>query len=502
MGLHDGAFPPLVFPAPISHHPIPNVPLMPFRKSIRWRIQAWHGLLLLAMTGAFGVTAYRLEKTNAHRRMDDDLKGRLGVLTVALERGKPPGAEGGERPPPPPRGQRHGPPPGFQAPEIKAAFSPKEPDPYYFHVWTRDGDPLASSAAAPEGIPLPATAVLDPKSRLRDGYRECYLFTPPGECLLVGRSTASVDKAMRDFALKTAGIGGGLLAIGLAVGWWISSRALRPISAISAAATRISEGHLKERIHTPETESELGKLATLLDETFQRLDAAFEEQARFTSDAAHELRTPVSIILAQSQLALSRERDASYYRETIETSQRAAKRMQAMIESLLQLAVLDATTGVPGLKPGDLAVVCQEHLPALRVLADERDTRLLADLQPANCRMNADQIGQILINLVANAVKFSPAGSEIRVATGVRDGRAFLSVIDNGPGIAAEHLPHLFERFYRTDKSRSSATGGTGLGLAICKRIADAHGGTLVAKSQEGRGSDFILEMPSFTLGS
>src|SRR5688500_8256752 len=101
---------------------------MTFRKSIRWRIQAWHGLLLLAMTAAFGVTAYRLEKANAYRRLDDDLQSHLGLLTAALERGKPPGGEGGERPPPPPRGERPGPPPGFRAPEIKAAFSPGEPD--------------------------------------------------------------------------------------------------------------------------------------------------------------------------------------------------------------------------------------------------------------------------------------------------------------------------------------------------------------------------------------
>ena len=167
-----------------------------------------------------------------------------------------------------------------------------------------------------------------------------------------------------------------------------------------------------------------------------------------------------------------------------------------MIESLLQLAMLDAAEGSPDLAPGDLSLVCQEHLPALRVLAGEKQTALHVDLQPAACRMNAEQAGQILVNLVANAVKFSPPGAEVHIATGVRDGRAFLSVRDNGPGIAAEHLPHLFERFYRADRSRSSATGGTGLGLAICKRIADAHGGSLAAESQEGRGSEYVLELP------
>ncbi|MCW1921384.1 HAMP domain-containing histidine kinase [Luteolibacter arcticus] len=491
---------------------------MSFRKSIRWRIQAWHGLLLLAMTAGFGVTAYRLERTNAYRRMDDDLKGHLGTLAAALdrggprggerdeERGGPRGGEGGgergERPPPRPPRPGQGPPPKFQTPAIMAAFSPGEPDPFYYQVWTRTGDPLTKSDTAPAGIGRPENGTLDPKPRSREGFRECYLFTPPGECLLVGRSLVSVDRAMRDFGWKTAGIGGGLLAVGLAVGWWISSRALRPITAISVVATRIAEGNLKERIHTPETDSELGRLASLLDDTFQRLDAAFDEQARFTSDAAHELRTPVSIILAQSQLALSREREPAYYRETIETSQRAAKRMQGLIESLLQLAVLDAAAGPLDLQAGDLANVCQELLPSLAVLAEEKGSTLVADLSPAACRMNAEQIGQIVTNLVGNAVKFSPPGSEIRVWTGLQGDRACFSVHDNGPGIAAEHLPHLFERFYRTDRSRSSATGGTGLGLAICKRIADAHGANLSVESEVGKGSVFFFELQRFTLGS
>lgn len=494
---------------------------MTFRKSIRWRIQAWHGLLLLGMTTAFAVTAWRLERTNAYRRFDDDLKSRLGVLGGALERGGPRRSQGGdprgggpdddlggEPPdgppdelPPPPRGPGGGPPPAFSAPEVTAMFKPDEAVPFYYQVWTRKGEPLTGSSTAPTGIIRPSGGSLDPKSRVRDGFRECYHFTPPGECILVGRSSALVDQAMRDFAFKTAGIGGGLLSVGLAVGWWISSRALRPISAISAAAARISKGHLKERIETSETESELGKLASLLDDTFRRLDAAFDEQARFTSDAAHELRTPVSIILAQSQLALSRDREPAFYRETIEASQRAARRMQGLIESLLQLAVLDAAAGNAEFHPGDLSKLGDEHLPALRVLAEEKGSVIVANLQSAWCRMNAEQVGQILDNFVSNAVKYSPSGSEIHVTSGVRGDRAFLSVRDNGPGIAAEHQPHVFERFFRTDSSRSSATGGTGLGLAICKRIADAHDGTLSVQSEEGKGSIFIFDLPSFMLG-
>ena len=489
---------------------------MIFRKSIRWRIQAWHGLLLVAMTTAFCVTTWRLERANAYGRFDDELKRNLGVLMASLQQKGPRGGPDGdpgeepmdERPPPPgpgkgpPQGRGKGPPPGLNSPEVRMIFGDNDPAAMFYQIWGRGSDRVANSSNVPVSIPLPGTKAMDPRLRIRGDFREYYLFTPPGDCLLVGRSCEPVDRALRDFAWKIAGIGGALLVVGLTVGWWISSRALKPISAISAAATRISEGHLKERIHTPETESELGRLALVLDDAFRRVDAAFDEQARFTSDAAHELRTPVSIILAQSQLALSRERDAAFYRDTIETTQRAAKRMQGLIESLLELAVLDAAAGSADLQAGDLATLCGELLPSLRVLTMEKGSVLTSDFQPAACRINPEQIGQVVTNLVENAVKYCESGSEVHVSTGIRDGRAFLSVRDNGPGIEPEHLEHLFERFYRTDRSRSSSTGGTGLGLAICKRIADAHDGSLSVESRIGKGSIFILEMRSFTLGS
>jgi len=322
------------------------------------------------------------------------------------------------------------------------------------------------------------------------------MFTPPGECLLAGRSQVGFENEMRRFAWKLAGISAAVLGVGLAIGWWIASRAMRPISQISAAATRIAAGHLNERIHTDETDSELGKLAMLLDETFQRLDAAFDEQARFTSDAAHELRTPVSIILGQAQLALARERSSEDYRATIAICQRAAKRMHGLIESLLDLAVLDASPTSSGQVECDLAELAGQHLALMHDLADEEGITLTGHLESASCRANPDRLAQILDNLLSNALKFSPAGSEVHLRTWVEDGHCCLSVRDTGPGIAAEHLPHLFERFYRADTSRNRATGGAGLGLAICQRIAEAHGGSLSVESQPGTGSCFTLRLP------
>ena len=501
---------------------------MKFRQSIRWRIQAWHGALLLAVIAGFCVTTYRLQKANALREADAELDARLSTLTGLLGRngmggphqrrpeGPPPDENGpprDQRPPPPgaepPPPREGGPPPGpdrgpppdaFDAPEIATLFDARAAAPFYFCVWARSGPILTKSERAPDDVwrpKSPGRASLIKTTRDRDGFREMYAFTPPGECLLVGQSAAPIAREMRDFAWKLGAVGAGVLAIGLAGGWLLASRAIRPISEISKAASRIAAGHLAERIHTSETESELGHLAGVLDDTFQRLDAAFTEQARFTSDAAHELRTPVSIILGQAQLALARERGKEEYRATIEACQRAAKRMHGLIESLLQLSVLDATRQPIERRPCDLAELGREHLEMMRPLADEQRIALEADLAPAPCAADAGGISQILVNLLTNAVKYSRSGDKIRVATHRENGCAILSVTDTGPGIAAEHLPHLFERFYRADVSRNRTTGGAGLGLAICKSIAEAHGGKLTVESTPNAGSSFTLRIPA-----
>ena len=509
---------------------------MKFRQSIRWRIQAWHGALLLTVIAAFCATTYRLQESNARRHADVELDVRLSTLTGLLGRngmggprprrpeGPPPGENGppgdqgpppdGQGPPPPraepppplreggpPRGPDRGPPPDtFDAPEIASLFTSRDDAPFYFCVWTRNGPLLAKSERAPDDVWRPKSlgkASLTKMTRDRDNFREMYAFTPPGECLLVGQSAAPLEREMRDFAWKLGAIGAGVLAIGLAGGWLLASRAIRPISEISNAASRIAAGNLAERIHTSETESELGHLAAVLDETFQRLHAAFAEQARFTSDAAHELRTPVSIILGQTQLALARERSPEEYRATIEACQRAAKRMHGLIESLLQLSVLDAARQPLDRRPCDLAELGREHLEMMRPLADEQRIALEADLAPAPCAADAGGISQILVNLLTNAVKYSRSGDKIRVATHRENGCAIISVTDTGPGIAAEHLPHVFERFYRADVSRNRTTGGAGHGLAICKSIAEAHGGKLTVESTPDVGSSFTLRIPA-----
>jgi signal transduction histidine kinase len=465
--------------------------------SIRWRIQSWHGLLLALVLAGFGVTAWQLQKATAYHLLDEQLDARLDALLDSLSPGPggpPPPPGPGEMPPPPPAG-------GYALPQRLDAFFPAKAGGYYFRIWSRTGAVFGQSRNFPTSVPLPRRGIPGATSRSRDGMRERYVFTPPGECLLAGVSEAPLRRELSVSAEWLGALGLVVLALGLTGGWWLASRAIAPIDRISAAAAAIAAGNLEERIPIADAASELGRLAGVLNDTFTKLAGHFEEQARFTSDAAHELRTPVSIILAQAQLALARPRQSEEYRETILATQRAAQRMHALIDSLLELSMLDDKRTHLFSRPCDLSTVAQDQLDLIRPLAEERGITLRTDLAPAPCIADEDRIAQVFANLLANAVKFNRPGGEISLATHRHNGTVVVNVADTGTGVAGEHLPHLFERFYRAEESRSRTTGGAGLGLAICKSIVEAHGGTLSAESTLGHGSIFTFQIPTAEAG-
>ena len=335
-----------------------------------------------------------------------------------------------------------------------------------------------------------------PEARTRGQIRELFRFLPRGQCVLVGRSLAPELAAMRRLALWLSAAGAAVLLLGLAGGWWVATRAIRPVEAISGTAAKIAGGDLSQRINTADTDSELGRLAGVLNSTFARLEAAFAQQARFTSDASHELRTPVSVILSQTQTALSRERTSPEYREALEACQRAAQRMRSLTESLLQLARLDAGQEPMKRERLDLSRVAGECVELVRPLAAERGVQIHCELPPLECLGDAERISQVVTNLLTNAIHFNRDQGEVRLSARAEGNLALLTVADTGQGIPAEDLPHLFERFYRADQSRSRIQGRNGLGLAICKAIVDAHGGTIQVASQPGAGSTFTVKLP------
>jgi signal transduction histidine kinase len=523
-------------------------------KSIRWRLQIWYGLVFLAVLTGFGLTAYELERNRQLRNIDAEFQKRLGALDGAMRPpprqmggrggpgGGPPGDFPGDGPPQdpggglrngfpdggPPDDRRGGPGNGFPdegPPEGRAGgrgddrpfrfpgglgtflmqrasnltnLFGAEPDAFYYVIWDRDGNELAKSEAAPGDVPWLEGKPGDPPPppRMRGFLRELSHPTPGGEIVLVGRSIAEDLAGLCVVGWSLAGAGVVVLLLGLTGGWWIASRALRPVEEISATAVKIAAGDLSQRISAAEADSELGRLAAVLNSTFSRLEASFAQQRQFTADAAHELRTPIAVMLTQTQTVLTRDRAAPEYRAAVEACQRAAQRMRALMESLLQLARLDAGQETMRRMPFDLSKLVADCAEQLAPLAEARRVKILSSVPPTPCLGDPDRMSQVLTNLLANAIEYNKENGEVHITAEPQIGVVSLTVADTGEGIAPEDLPRVFERFYRADKSRTGGGGHTGLGLAISRAIVQAHGGDITVTSPPGSGAIFTVTLP------
>ncbi|MDB5329132.1 MAG: hypothetical protein JWP03_283 [Phycisphaerales bacterium] len=411
--------------------------------------------------------------------------------------------------PPPPEGERL----GWRAAtvrdlELPAGFvehvGETEGEKPYFIVWQNASDLMKASGVAAAGrVPTPVVAGapnngLGPFSILRrDGLREVLLPGPATMHVLVGRSVRHEQERLRQLLFLLTGTGAGVLAVGLLGGWVLSRRAVRPIESITATAGSISAANLSGRIDPRRVPSELEALATVLNAAFARLEASFDQQTRFTADASHELRTPLAVIHSHAELALTRERPAAEYRQTIETCLRAAGRMKSLIESLLLLARADSGRLELDARPLDLGNAAEDCVNMLSPLAAEKGITVEANIAPAKVTGDASRIGQVATNLIANAIRYNREGGTVNVVTATDGPDAMLLVSDTGVGISAEDTPHVFERFFRADKARSRAVGGSGLGLAICKSIVEAHGGTISFASEVGKGTTFTVRLPA-----
>jgi heavy metal sensor kinase len=458
---------------------------MKFFQSIRWQLQVWHGLLLGIVLAGFGFTGLQFLRDNQLRRIGQELEQRISPIADAMRReGWDPDHPPQSRPESPPEFDLH-------------LFDGNPGSAFYFVVWLPDGREIARSASAPADVPCPERISRPRDLRLRGKFLEFFHFKSPDACcILVGRDVNGELAGVRHYAWLFFGAGGTVFLLGLAGGWWISNQTLRPIANISSTAAKIAGGDLSKRIPTGGPGSELGDLVGVLNETFSRLQASFARQAQFTADASHELRTPVSVVLTQTQTALARERPAAEYRESLEACQRAALRMRRLTESLLTLARLDSGDTAITYRPCAFDRVTTEAVELLRPFASEKHVTLSLDLAPVTCEGNAEQFGQIVTNLVSNAISYNRPGGSVHVRVASEANETVLSVCDTGQGIAPEDLPHIFERFYRSDKARPGSTGNIGLGLSIAKALVEAHQGTLQAKSELGKGSTFTARWP------
>jgi heavy metal sensor kinase len=313
--------------------------------------------------------------------------------------------------------------------------------------------------------------------------------------VLVGRSIAGELAELRQFGFALAIAGVAVLAAALAIGAWLAGRAMRPLHRIGASARRIAAGSHSDRIDTAGLPEELATLAGVLNEGFAQIEETLVRQRQFTADASHELRTPVSVILAQSQAALARPRSEAEYRQSLEACQRAAQRMRRLVESLLTLTRLESGEEPLRRQAVDLNELAREAVEAVRPLAHESRIQLRFEPAAASITIHADpdKMGQVVLNLLGNAIAYNRPEGEVAVATGILGTEAFLRVRDTGIGIATEHLAKIFDRFYRVDPSRTNTRGHSGLGLAISARIMAQHGGRITVESEPGRGSIFTV---------
>jgi len=289
------------------------------------------------------------------------------------------------------------------------------------------------------------------------------------------------------------------LAIATGGGFWLADRAMRPVRTITHTARSISETDLSQRINL-ESRDELGELASTFDNMLTRLQAAFERQRQFVADASHELRTPLTIVNLETSRALAARRSPQEYERALRVIHSENDFMSHLVNDLLTLARMDNNQVPLEKTPLDLSDVAVDAIERLSPLATRKSVKLeTGDLPEARMLGDRQSILQMVSNLIENGIKYTQGDDkQVCIETGVTDDYAWVRVSDNGPGIAPDHLPHLFDRFYRVDQARSRSTDeetnsptGSGLGLSIIQWIAQAHGGEVKVESKQGNGSSF-----------
>jgi len=306
--------------------------------------------------------------------------------------------------------------------------------------------------------------------------------------------TDNTLRLLKNFSFLALGV---LFVMSLGVGWVVAGRLLAPVDRITEVARRIQATDLSGRISLVGPEDELKRLADTFDSMLERLDEAFVAQRRFIADASHELRNPLAVIRTNLDVVMSDpEADEKALRDTSAVVRRATERMARMVDDLLALARLESPQHLD--EQVDLGEVANEIADEFAAVARSHDVELRRSIS-VGIFVAGDRyaLKRALANLAQNAIRYSPADSAITIAAGSKDGWVWTAVEDEGPGIAPEHREQVFERFWRTDRSRSRSLGGSGLGLSIVQQVAQAHSGLVRLSSEVGRGSTFVIWIPA-----
>lgn len=285
-----------------------------------------------------------------------------------------------------------------------------------------------------------------------------------------------------------------ILLVTVLGGLFLSNRALSPIRHITQTARVITATDLSQRINYQGASDEVGQLAITFDRMLDRLQAAFDREQRFTADAAHELRTPLTVMKGRLEVTRSRSRSQEEYDRTLQKLEQEVDRLIRLTNGLLLLAKIDRGQLPFALQSVNLSDLLEIIVEQVEPLAETREITLIADLAPKLwVKGDPDHLTSLFLNLLDNAVKYTPEGGLVRLRSNIEAAEIQVFVSNTGAGISPEHLPHLFERFYRVESARSQ--GGAGLGLAIAQEMVRLHGGTLEAGSESGT-TIFTVKLP------
>jgi heavy metal sensor kinase len=453
--------------------------------SIRWRLTLWNTLAVAVVLFGFAALVYALLRHALYERIDQ------GLLTEFRELAEDQATAGDSD--------------GRLRHWIEEL---KEHENFCCVVYGPGGEVLArtqdlggdSVPPAPAGaseVPRLSSAAVPGLGRQRVADGRVRLGGREGTALLLA-PLEDVDRELGQLLVVMLLAVPVALALSGGAGYLLARTALAPVDRLRRSTEEITADRLDRRLPGSDSRDELGRLTRTLNAMIARLERSFAEVRRFTADASHELRTPLTAIRTEAEVALARPLNPGDCQQLLGSILEECDRLARLTDQLLALAREDAAAARQAHEPVDLAGLVRGVVETMRPLAEVRGLRLrLEGGDGVEVRGDGARLREVFYNLVDNAIKYTPEGGEVEVRSGRAGRQAVVTVRDTGVGISPEHLPHVFDRFYRVDKARSREQGGTGLGLSIARSIVTAHGGTITLESPPGRGTTCTVTLPA-----
>jgi heavy metal sensor kinase len=456
--------------------------------SVRVRLTLWYAGVLALSLIAFAIAIYYAAGNIFHERQDESLRSTAQTVASAYVEEF---------------GEAHSVSKAGEVVLAEITFPNR-----YVQLTDNAGNTIATSEnLAGSSIAIPAAVLADARARgfshaTVSGLRVTVVPLSSDQTLgyaVVAEPLSVIEDGLRE--LRRDLFAGVFLVLLLASagGYFLARKSLAPIASMNSQTQRISAENLSARLDVTNSRDELGRLATTINDLLARLENSFKEQQRFIADASHELRTPLAVLRGETEVALGKTRTIEEYEQSLSLIQDEAERLSRIVEDLFILARQPINTRAALSKERlSLNDAIRDCARAAQVLAFRKGVRLKLEKDSPSIALNGDEelIRRMILNLLDNAVKYTPAGGEISLALARQNGSAEIVVRDTGIGIPEAAQPRVFDRFYRVDKARARAMGGAGLGLSIAQWIVEVHGGAIKLASTPGQGSTFTVVLP------